>query len=49
MSLLLLSTVIFLPPIRFFLDNYVLPKPGEGPSEADMVFVVVVLFLLLLL
>jgi short subunit dehydrogenase-like uncharacterized protein len=24
------------PPLKHLMQKYVLPKPGEGPSEADM-------------
>ena len=29
------GTLIFLPPAQWFLRSFILPKPGEGPSEKD--------------
>ncbi|MGJ8562944.1 MAG: saccharopine dehydrogenase family protein [Alphaproteobacteria bacterium] len=26
---------LIIPPMRWFMENFVLPKPGEGPSEKD--------------
>jgi short subunit dehydrogenase-like uncharacterized protein len=31
MTVMMLGLVV--PPMRWLLENYVLPKPGEGPSE----------------
>lgn len=36
MSLIVLGTVLMCPPLKHVMQKYVLPKPGEGPSEADM-------------
>jgi len=36
MSLIVLGTVLMCPPLKVIMQKYVLPKPGEGPSEAEM-------------
>ena len=36
MSLVVLGTVLMCPPLSYLMQKYVLPKPGEGPSEAEM-------------
>eukprot|EP00599_Poterioochromonas_sp_BG-1_P007141 CAMPEP_0173148702 /NCGR_PEP_ID=MMETSP1105-20130129/9877_1 /TAXON_ID=2985 /ORGANISM="Ochromonas sp., Strain BG-1" /LENGTH=490 /DNA_ID=CAMNT_0014063407 /DNA_START=339 /DNA_END=1811 /DNA_ORIENTATION=+ len=35
-GLLVFGTAFFLPPLHYILNKYVLPQPGEGPSEAFM-------------
>jgi len=36
MSLVSFGSALMIPPLRWFLRSYVLPKPGEGPSESQM-------------
>jgi short subunit dehydrogenase-like uncharacterized protein len=36
MGLIVLGTILMCPPLSKFMQNHVLPKPGEGPSEAEM-------------
>lgn len=36
MSLAFFGMALAVPPMRWALRKFVLPKPGEGPSEADM-------------
>lgn len=36
MSLFLLGTSLFFPPFGWVMRKFVLPKPGEGPSEKQM-------------
>ncbi len=36
MSLIVLGTVLMCPPLSYLMQKFVLPKPGEGPSEAEM-------------
>ena len=31
-----LGTVLMCPPLSYLMQKYVLPKPGEGPSEKEM-------------
>jgi short subunit dehydrogenase-like uncharacterized protein len=31
----LFMTGLVVPPVRWLLENYILPKPGEGPSEKE--------------
>ncbi len=32
----LFGTALFCPPLTWLLRTFVLPKPGQGPSEASM-------------
>jgi hypothetical protein len=36
MSLLILTTAFYCPQLQWLLRKYVLPTPGQGPSEAAM-------------
>ena len=36
LQLVVLGTALFNPPLNWLLASYVLPKPGEGPSEESM-------------
>ncbi len=36
LGLLVFATALFCPPLKWFLRAFVLPKPGQGPSEAAM-------------
>lgn len=36
LSLLIFGTALFLPPLQWFMRAFVLPSPGQGPSEAFM-------------
>jgi len=36
LGLIMFGLALVIPPIRYLLREYVLPKPGQGPSEADM-------------
>lgn len=35
MELIIFGTLVMLPPAQWFLRKFILPKPGEGPSEQD--------------
>ena len=35
LELMIFGTLILLPPAQWFLRKYILPSPGEGPSEKD--------------
>lgn len=35
LQLMIFGTLIFLPPAQWFMREYLLPKPGEGPSEKE--------------
>jgi short subunit dehydrogenase-like uncharacterized protein len=35
-GLIVFGTAFFLPPFHWLLEKYVLPKPGEGPSDKEM-------------
>ena len=36
MGLLVLGTLLMCPPLKHFMQKYVMPQPGEGPSEEEM-------------
>jgi short subunit dehydrogenase-like uncharacterized protein len=36
MGLFVFGTAFFFPPLQWLLRKFVLPKPGEGPSEEFM-------------
>jgi short subunit dehydrogenase-like uncharacterized protein len=36
MSLVNFGSALMIPPLRWLLRSFVLPKPGEGPSESQM-------------
>ena len=35
-SLMFFGTALFFPPLKWLLATFVLPAPGQGPSEATM-------------
>lgn len=36
MGLIVFGTAFFLPPLHYLLEKFVLPAPGQGPSEEFM-------------
>lgn len=36
MQFVLLATTLFCPPLQWFMRKFVLPEPGQGPSEKSM-------------
>jgi len=36
LGLLIFGLCLYIPPIRWLMKKFVLPKPGEGPSEQEM-------------
>jgi hypothetical protein len=35
-GLMIFGTALFCPPLKWLLATYMLPSPGQGPSEATM-------------
>eukprot|EP00211_Chloroparvula_japonica_P002742 CAMPEP_0119143678 /NCGR_PEP_ID=MMETSP1310-20130426/34669_1 /TAXON_ID=464262 /ORGANISM="Genus nov. species nov., Strain RCC2339" /LENGTH=503 /DNA_ID=CAMNT_0007135323 /DNA_START=40 /DNA_END=1551 /DNA_ORIENTATION=+ len=35
-QMIMFANALFFPPLKYLLRNFVLPAPGQGPSEADM-------------